>query len=623
MPKTVNKVVTVNFKTSNHVHSNQGSAKGYFINGIESPQLNLLSGVTYRFDQSDISNLGHQILFYKDSEKLNPYNVNVINSGVAGSEGAYTEINLTENTSIKLFYQCKNHSFMGNSLQKINSSYTSGDVVYTNETFGVWSKYIDVYGLRVFALGSLSGLPAVDNEFLKKTAETAKLMLNPSGELIDKQAQENAIKYMKSKSTIQRVGINTFSAYQNPSLNDSPKGYDEINDLYNSVDYTWKLNSLPIQRNQITQQLEHLLHTFTDFALPGAYPSQFNLIEGKGLLWDAAKQAIDNGVYDDKDYIKFKGKYHEIYSDLYKSMVMREYLYCLTYAMWGYITKYTEDSSLDGEWSDDYLTSDSIKEANPLGYELYTNYISKVITKPESYRLEAIYKDNNEGLSGYQYDTETISIDETIIESKTNDNVKHFRGASLNYNFLNKGGDNYEIIPKSNFDEITGQSVQKKYFSEKDIFNSNELPLFTLQFTDTKLDLIEDVKGVFDQVTGLNTDSGRIFRLYNAAFRRFPDRDGLKYWIEQFSSGMNDIRTVSSSFLVSDEFKLRYGENVSDDHYVKTLYINVLNRELDQSGYDYWVENLSNGIEQRHEVLLGFAESAENKALFTEMTGFA
>ena len=150
MPKVVNKVVTVDVKTSNHIYSDKGSAKGYFINGIESPRLNLLSDVTYRFDQSDISNLGHQILFYKDSEKLSPFNSNVINSGTAGSEGAYTEITLPAETSIKLFYQCKNHSFMGNSLQKINSSYVSGDVVSTNETFGIWEKYLDVYGLRLF-----------------------------------------------------------------------------------------------------------------------------------------------------------------------------------------------------------------------------------------------------------------------------------------------------------------------------------------------------------------------------------------------------------------------------------------------------------------------------------------
>ena len=36
----------------------------------------------------------------------------------------------------------------------------------------------------------------------------------------------------------------------------------------------------------------------------------------------------------------------------------------------------------------------------------------------------------------------------------------------------------------------------------------------------------------------------------------------------------------------------------------------------------YWVGNLSIGVETRYEALLGFSESAENKALFTEMTGF-
>ncbi len=37
---------------------------------------------------------------------------------------------------------------------------------------------------------------------------------------------------------------------------------------------------------------------------------------------------------------------------------------------------------------------------------------------------------------------------------------------------------------------------------------------------------IVDVKETFDHVTGLNTDSGRMFRLYNAAFKRLPDPEG-------------------------------------------------------------------------------------------------
>ena len=112
-----------------------------------------------------------------------------------------------------------------------------------------------------------------------------------------------------------------------------------------------------------------------------------------------------------------------------------------------------------------------------------------------------------------------------------------------------------------------------------------------------------------------------MFRLYNAAFARFPDSAGLKYWIGKYSSGENDSRAVASSFLASEEFTEKYGSNVSDETYVNNLYKNVLGREADTAGLNYWVGNLSSGMETRCEALLGFAESAENKALFTEMTG--
>ncbi len=67
-----------------------------------------------------------------------------------------------------------------------------------------------------------------------------------------------------------------------------------------------------------------------------------------------------------------------------------------------------------------------------------------------------------------------------------------------------------------------------------------------------------------------------MFRLYNAAFGRSPDASGLKYWIENFSSGKDDERAVTSSLIASAEFQQRYGENVSNPNYVETLYTNVL-----------------------------------------------
>ena len=108
----------------------------------------------------------------------------------------------------------------------------------------------------------------------------------------------------------------------------------------------------------------------------------------------------------------------------------------------------------------------------------------------------------------------------------------------------------------------------------------------------------------------------------NADFARFPDADGLKYWIEKFTSGQNTRRVVAESFLISNEFQELYGENISNEKYVETLYTNILGRNYDQEGYNYWLGNLNNGLETKYELLLGFAESSENKAIFSDMTGF-
>ena len=176
-------------------------------------------------------------------------------------------------------------------------------------------------------------------------------------------------------------------------------------------------------------------------------------------------------------------------------------------------------------------------------------------------------------------------------------------GKSFNYKFYNLGEDRYALKTDNGYDEITGVK--------------------SLQFSDKTLNLEKDIAGTFDQITGLNTKSGEMFRLYNAAFARFPDTDGLRYWIGKYSSRENDLRAIASSFLASEEFTEKYGSNVSNETYVNNLYKNVLGRDADTEGLNYWVDNISNGIETKYEALLGFSESTENKTLFTEMTGFS
>ena len=140
-------------------------------------------------------------------------------------------------------------------------------------------------------------------------------------------------------------------------------------------------------------------------------------------------------------------------------------------------------------------------------------------------------------------------------------------------------------------------------------------------------------------------DASQMFRLYNAAFKRLPDPTGLEYWIDVFTpdeNGVrdNDSRVVALSFIRSDEFKSRYGDDITSEELVRTMYVNVLGRDidaetgipykadgigLDEEGFDYWVGSLNHDDpskrETDYEVLLGFSESPENCRLFTDMTG--
>ena len=198
--------------------------------------------------------------------------------------------------------------------------------------------------------------------------------------------------------------------------------------------------------------------------------------------------------------------------------------------------------------------------------------------------------------------------DQTIEESKV-DVIKSYSGEFSDYTFYSRGNGVYEIKTDSGYDDITGYPLLR--------FSGEES---TSALRDVSA--ILDIKGTFDQVTGLNTDSGRIFRLYNAAFKRLPDAGGLEYWIDQFSSGANSIRVIAESFVQSPEFAERYGSNLTDEQFVNTVYQNVLGREADIGGLNYWLDSLSSGAETRSVVLLGFIENPENLALFTEMTGF-
>lgn len=110
---------------------------------------------------------------------------------------------------------------------------------------------------------------------------------------------------------------------------------------------------------------------------------------------------------------------------------------------------------------------------------------------------------------------------------------------------------------------------------------------------------------------GTSGVEGEIVRLYVALLRRVPDEAGFRFWIEQRNGGQT-LASVARSFQASSEF-LDSNTDLTNAEFVTLLYNNVLERQPDQGGLDFWVGQLDAGTRSPEEVVLAFTESAEFK----------
>ncbi|MFG6562357.1 DUF4214 domain-containing protein [Sulfitobacter sp. 1A15299] len=108
-------------------------------------------------------------------------------------------------------------------------------------------------------------------------------------------------------------------------------------------------------------------------------------------------------------------------------------------------------------------------------------------------------------------------------------------------------------------------------------------------------------------------NAGKAYRLYQAAFDRKPDPEGLGFWIDNYDQGNVNLVQMAEYFMQSEEFSGAYGDpaSLSDQAFLTLLYNNVLDRDPDQAGYDFWTAEQEKGI-SRAETMQYFSESTEN-----------
>ncbi len=68
------------------------------------------------------------------------------------------------------------------------------------------------------------------------------------------------------------------------------------------------------------------------------------------------------------------------------------------------------------------------------------------------------------------------------------------------------------------------------------------------------------------------------------------------------------------ALLGSQEFQSRFGGNLTNNEFVTLMYFNVLRRQADETGFNFWVSQLNSGA-SRAQVALSFLQSPQFQAL--------
>ena len=271
-----------------------------------------------------------------------------------------------------------------------NSTDYIGGPLQATTVYPPFAKALPINGMNLISVGAISGAPAVTDNFVEKVARCVEMILDPDATGIIYNKQAAALQKMQTLKTIQRIGYIGMGAYT-PAL-ETLAGWDDTNDNNSNVDFIWENTSLTPQA-QITEVLEHVLHTITTFGLPGAYPTIFNQTSPSGPTYAAMSEAINNGVFDTSGYSQQPGES----LDEFRALLMREYLYLLIYAEWNFITTYVSGGTLSPEWTADTGLDTgvpgtiSVEVNNPLGHSLYINFISKLLATPSTTVLNTIF----------------------------------------------------------------------------------------------------------------------------------------------------------------------------------------------------------------------------------------
>ena len=255
--------------------------------------------------------------------------------------------------------------------------------IYEDQQSDPFVRYIDVQNLRLYSLDEVS------NKFLKNVAKTYLLMLKTNSQ-INPEMRAEYLKITKNNYVYQRIGLEGTDYYEkkfNTSFNNLPQSRIVENGPFreNITDYIWEYRRENIKSEQITEVIEHLLHTITNVAFSIQY-SDWDWRNPSSMINLATQEAIDKGIFNISGYKEILNRGDE---DGFNKAITTEFAYRLIAVEWGL-------GDFIGIPNDEFRIGNrkEISEKLPLGHRMYKCYVEKILSPPDLKSLLSIFPTN-------------------------------------------------------------------------------------------------------------------------------------------------------------------------------------------------------------------------------------
>jgi hypothetical protein len=107
--------------------------------------------------------------------------------------------------------------------------------------------------------------------------------------------------------------------------------------------------------------------------------------------------------------------------------------------------------------------------------------------------------------------------------------------------------------------------------------------------------------------------AAQVTRLFQAALGREADQGGLNYFVQALDNGAK-LSDVANNMVSSPEFTSQFGANLNNTQFVDALYQNLRGASASPAEISGWTILIDKGEMSRADVVVQFAESAENRA---------